>query len=188
MKKYRYLIFGIIVYLVFSCKEELPLPQAAFNFTLEGDCNSPVLEVHFENLSSHASTYLWNFGDGTTSEESNPKKIYAKAGVYPVSLTAINSGKTSLQISDVGVFRNSDGEGPSAEFQVVLTTQYRTYEFTITNFNSETEYYWWFGDGTGAVANTQLTKHTYPGPAVFTAQLNAKSNTGQSCSSKLIAP
>jgi PKD repeat protein len=36
-------------------------------------------------------TYLWNFGDGTTSHVKNPVHIYPKVGTYPVQLTIINA-------------------------------------------------------------------------------------------------
>lgn len=34
--------------------------------------------------------YLWDFGDGTTSTEANPAKVYSQKGVYNVKLTASN--------------------------------------------------------------------------------------------------
>ncbi len=35
-------------------------------------------------------TYLWNFGDGTTSTAQNPSKSYSAPGTYTVTLTAID--------------------------------------------------------------------------------------------------
>jgi PKD repeat protein len=48
----------------------------------------PGNEVIFTNLSSGASNYVWDFGDGVTSKEGNPKHIYTKAGEYNVILLA----------------------------------------------------------------------------------------------------
>lgn len=47
-------------------------------------------EVQFENCSSHASNYVWNFGDGATSTEENPSHVYETPGTYTVALTAEN--------------------------------------------------------------------------------------------------
>ncbi|HKK69123.1 MAG TPA: PKD domain-containing protein, partial [Bacteroidales bacterium] len=44
----------------------------------------------FDNASLHAETYLWDFGDGNTSEDDNPYHYYAAEGNYQVSLTASN--------------------------------------------------------------------------------------------------
>jgi PKD repeat protein len=51
------------------------------------------LTVKFTDKSTNNPTsYLWRFGDGTTSMEKNPSHAYTKAGVYVVRLTATNSG------------------------------------------------------------------------------------------------
>jgi gliding motility-associated-like protein len=47
--------------------------------------------VRFINLSSFATNYLWNFGDTITSTLFEPTHIYAKKGIYNVSLTAFNT-------------------------------------------------------------------------------------------------
>jgi PKD repeat protein len=47
--------------------------------------------VEFTDLSSNSPTaWKWNFGDGTTSSEQNPRHIYLREGSYDVSLTATN--------------------------------------------------------------------------------------------------
>lgn len=45
----------------------------------------------FTNLSTGATSYSWNFGDGTTSALASPVKTYTTPGDYMVSLT-INAG------------------------------------------------------------------------------------------------
>lgn len=50
-------------------------------------------EVNFTNKSSGPGTlsYLWNFGDGTTSTQKDPKHIYAQKGIYTIRLTVTSS-------------------------------------------------------------------------------------------------
>lgn len=55
----------------------------------------------FTNLSSNATSFLWNFGDGTTSTVQNPTHLYASPGTYTVTLT-INGG-TSTKTATVVV-------------------------------------------------------------------------------------
>ncbi len=54
-------------------------------------------EVQFEYLSTGASTYLWDFGDGTTSGLENPSHIYPDGGLYDVTLSITSlDGPASL--------------------------------------------------------------------------------------------
>ena len=53
------------------------------------------LTVTFTNLSSNATNYVWNFGDGktlNTTSNTNVTDTYTKAGNYTVILTAIGYG------------------------------------------------------------------------------------------------
>jgi len=47
--------------------------------------------VTFINTSVNTSTYLWDFGDSTTSQVMNPTHTYSTAGYYAVQLLAMNS-------------------------------------------------------------------------------------------------
>ena len=50
------------------------------------------LQVTFTNLSSGATTYLWDFGDGITSTEANPTHIFEYGFSGTVILTASSGG------------------------------------------------------------------------------------------------
>jgi len=60
-------------------------PEADFDYTFLGDANGTVLFL--DKSKGHRYQYQWNFGDGTTSTERNPKKHYAQPGSYDVTLT-----------------------------------------------------------------------------------------------------
>ncbi len=53
------------------------------------------LSVTFADQSTSASplTYLWTFGDGTTSTIANPTHVFSPPGVHPVSLTVSTTAK-----------------------------------------------------------------------------------------------
>jgi gliding motility-associated-like protein len=68
-----------------------PNPIADFTVLDNGGCEP--FRAIFDNLSTTASieyNYLWNFGDGSTSNDNNPDHIYENAGVYDVSLLLTN--------------------------------------------------------------------------------------------------
>lgn len=75
--------------------------------TLTGD--APLL-IRFSAATSYdpdaqALTYLWQFGDGETSTQANPSKLFTKRGIYTVKLIVTDTegatGQASLTI-DVG--------------------------------------------------------------------------------------
>ncbi|MBW1295378.1 PKD domain-containing protein [Aquimarina litoralis] len=84
------IIWILIVAVAFlGCEDDddasLPQVTASFAQTINQDTGV----VSFINLSENADSYTWNFGDGTTSTEINPTKIYP-TGNYTVILTAKN--------------------------------------------------------------------------------------------------
>ncbi len=48
------------------------------------------LMYQFQNFSTQADSYLWEFGDGAVSVEETPTHVYAEPGEYEVSLTCTN--------------------------------------------------------------------------------------------------
>jgi PKD repeat protein len=85
-------ILVVILILVSDCKKDPPLPVA--NFTFTGDNSSTPCEIIFTNSSINANSYTWNFGDGSSSQEENPKHTYNTEGAFSVKLTAEGKGGT----------------------------------------------------------------------------------------------
>ena len=50
----------------------------------------PDQEAVFRNLSENASGFFWDFGDGTTSTESDPSHAFTEEGFYDITLIATN--------------------------------------------------------------------------------------------------
>ena len=74
-------------------------PIASFSFNVS---NNAVL---FQNSSSFGDTYLWQFGDGSTSTEESPVHIYSQLGVYQVTLTVTNDcGSRSVTVTVNTIF------------------------------------------------------------------------------------
>lgn len=67
-----------------------PIPDPIASFNYGGSMETPAV-ITFTNTSQNADSYLWDFGDGTTSTETNPSKTYNTKGTYTVKLTAKNT-------------------------------------------------------------------------------------------------
>lgn len=73
-------------------------PTAKFTYKVQQP-----LKVVLTNTSTNATSYLWEFGDGSTSTEKNPTHRYSGLGVYRIKLTASNSTKSSTHEENVTV-------------------------------------------------------------------------------------
>lgn len=63
-------------------------PSTLFTTSTSAD---NTMSIVFRSYSTDAASYLWDFGDGTTSSEANPDYTYAKGGEYKVKLTTTSS-------------------------------------------------------------------------------------------------
>jgi PKD repeat protein len=85
----------------------LPIPKFSFKNQANG-------KVQFTNETTNADSYLWTFGDETTSIEKDPIHEFKKNGEYSVTLEATNingkaNNKINLTISDIlPVIKTSD--------------------------------------------------------------------------------
>jgi len=80
----------------------VPDPVAAFNYG--GSMETPAT-ITFQNTSQNTDSYLWDFGDGTSSTVTNPSKTYSTKGTYTVKLTASNSttGKSNQTSQNITI-------------------------------------------------------------------------------------
>jgi gliding motility-associated-like protein len=65
-------------------------PQSVAQFQANSQASEFNPWIHFENQSTFASEWYWDFGDGETSTEQHPSHQYAQAGEYTVLLITTN--------------------------------------------------------------------------------------------------
>lgn len=101
-----------------------PSPIAGFDTSAIG-LYSPVYA--FSDTSVNASTWYWDFGDGSTSNQQNPNHQYGGAGTYTVTLIVTNSNGcvdtiTSVIVVPEGILIPNvftpDGDGINDEFYI----------------------------------------------------------------------
>ena len=63
----------------------------------------------FDNSTTGATNFVWNFGDGTVSNQQNPTHNFAAAGTYNVSLTVTVCGKSYTKTKEVSITTLSNG-------------------------------------------------------------------------------
>jgi PKD repeat protein len=161
-----------------SVSGDIPPPVAMFEATPVS--GSAPLTVQFKDLSiGPPTTYYWDFGDASVSDQANPSHTYTNAGSYTVTLTVSNSGGSHTMKRENYIAVSGPG-GISADFVGVPTTGRvpLTVQFTDTSTGNPTMWAWNFGDGsTETVANPS---HTYTREGTYTVTLVASSQTGGS--------
>ncbi|MDC1395214.1 PKD domain-containing protein [Bacteroidia bacterium] len=141
--------------------------NADFNAdSLESDC--PPLFVQFHNRSTspfrHIKSFYWEFGDGTTSVEENPSKLYLKAGKFTVKLFVVDEWDCvdSIIYPDFVIVNGPEG---SYDFDKKHGCVPLTVNFTSTT--KRANYFEWdMGDG-NVIENTANYTHTYTIPGRF---------------------
>jgi PKD repeat protein len=83
-----------------------PKPSARFEI-FPDKAVIPEDEVRFQNYSTEAIRYLWNFGDGITSEQFEPDHRYEKYGNYNVSLKVYSEKGCSDSLMVLNAFSGS---------------------------------------------------------------------------------
>lgn len=79
-----------------TLKETLPVNA---DFYAEVVSGTAPLSVQFYDLSTNATSWSWDFGDGGTSTVQDPIHIYTRGGVFTVTLVASNIGSGNTLIS-----------------------------------------------------------------------------------------
>lgn len=141
------------------------------NFNINGPQNFGCAPhtVAFINNSSGASSFEWSFGDGNTlSTTNNIDTVYhtfANAGIYNVTLTAINSCTDTTATRVITVYPKPTAAFTSNNFTVCIG---QAVQLTNQSLNANT-YAWNFGDG-GTSVLVHPT-HTYNTPGLFSIRL-----------------
>lgn len=155
----------------------LPVPPVV-DFEPDTQGCSP-LPVVFRNYSRYGNQFEWTFGDGSTSNEQNPVKVYENPGIYSVTLKVTGpGGSTSMRRDNIiNVFRQ-----PSAEFTpnepVLVTIPNDPYKVRGSNPppGENWTYEWDFGDG--GTGTGQSVSYLYKAVGEYTVSLKVTSDNG----------
>ena len=133
--------------------------------------------IYFTNLSSGATNYVWDFGDGTGSSMSAPNNgvthQYHYPGTYTVTLDAIKNGcgDTMKRTAYITI------HNPKSIFQQHYSCT-NNYSVSFTNMSiGATSYNWNYGDGS-ALDSTHLNPtHIYNSNGTFLVILSTYNDT-----------
>jgi len=100
MNNHNLLLTGLSLVLIFTLQSCQKKPEVAFQTDISTKYTGE--EIKFTNTTANGYYFLWDFGDGETSEETNPVHVYKDRGDYTVKLTAFSKNRRkSNQISEL---------------------------------------------------------------------------------------
>ncbi|AKB43006.1 PKD domain-containing protein [Methanosarcina vacuolata] len=156
------------------------LPVA--NFSANVSEGYAPLSVQFIDLSENATSWLWDFGDGTNATEQNVSHTYTSVGNYTVNLTVSNAdGNDSEVKTDYIVVSEPLPGAPVANFTATPTSGNAPLSVNFTDASTGTvSSYAWDFDNDGTVDSTkQNPVYTYAASGNYTVNLTV-SNAGGS--------
>jgi PKD repeat protein len=155
---------------------------AAFTYSPSSPAAGQAVQFTDTSIGSPTS-WLWNFGDNTTSTSQNPSHTYAAEGSYWVNLritkgTNSHSVSQAISISPASTITASFTYSPSSP-EVNQAVYFRD-----RSTGSPTSWQWDFGDG--AFSTVQNPDHIYATIGSYTVTLTASNSSGSNSVSQSI--
>ncbi len=142
-----------------------PLPIPDFTSIVDGQT------VNFTNTSTDATSYSWDFGDGSSSTEENPAHTYDDGGTYFVELTAINSCGELTTTIEIEIA--APPTAPTAGFgaDVIMGCAALTVNFSDNSSSNVEAWDWSFPGGTPSSSTEQNPTVVYNSEGTYDVTL-----------------
>lgn len=145
-------------------------PIAGFTHVLNGS------QVTLTDTSHFGTSYLWDFGDGTTSTLQNPVHNYLDNGIYTITQLVSNSCNENTSTTTITI-----AVPPIPSFTSDYTTAIcvgESVQFTSTTSYSPTTYLWEFEGGTPATSTDENPLVQYNTGGTFNVTLTVTNAYG----------
>lgn len=154
-------------------------PIAAFTPSPDVGCTTP-RTVFFDDRSTGATSWHWDFGDGGSSTAQNPIHSYVTAGDFLVTLTVANAAGSDEATATISI------SIPVADFSGTSLFGCGPLEASFTDESTSTtslaSWNWDFGDGTSSSA--RHPSHVYDSPGTYPVTLSVTDANG--CSDQVM--
>jgi gliding motility-associated-like protein len=128
------------------------------------------LEATFENASSNATSFSWDFGDGSNSDEAEPTYTFIGPASFEVILTASNPDACNISDTDTLTITVGANQVLESIFELI---QIDCENFTVQSENQSIGenviYMWDMGDGT--ILEGENISHDYSSEGTFNVTL-----------------
>ncbi len=166
----------------------VPLPPPMADFVGSPTSGTSPLTVSFTDLSiGDVTSWSWDFGDGGTSDETNPSHTYTTTGTFSVSLTVDGPGGSDGVVKLNYITVNPGPLPPIANFSGTPTSGVAplTVNFTDLSTGSITLWQWDFNEDGLPDSTTQNASHVFETPGTYDVGLRVIGPGGEDIEVKL---
>jgi PKD repeat protein len=137
------------------------------------------------------SSWLWDFGDGTTSTMQNPTHTFSGQGTYNVCLTIMSyssNGNILCTSTNCEIITIGNPQNCQADFYYYIdstTSNPNTVNFVDMSIpaNNTISWQWYFGDNTSSTLQNPVHTYSSSGPFSVCLTITAASSSGIICTS-----
>lgn len=168
---YQFVDNGCSYDTTFQCIQVFASPTVDFSTEEPNVCENAV--AYFISEVEDAVEMEWDFGDGGTSQNSQPSHVYTQGGNYTVTLTGIGDNGCTATVSRPYVVYAA----PSAEFSIPDQVGCSPFNICFSNISGGGNFYTWnYGDGNTSGSNAGCHTYTNDGaiPELYTVSLIAQ--------------
>ncbi|HEY8690085.1 MAG TPA: PKD domain-containing protein, partial [Chitinophagaceae bacterium] len=164
----------VVIYFFLPLIAHSQTADFTYNSTNNLYCNPSVIQFT-QTCTGNPTGFVWNFGNGTTSNQPNPLITFPNAGTFKVKLIAIYE-QNAVEITKMVVIN------PSI---TVIIDYDRNYickpgiiNFTASGTGNIASYNWDFGDGSGITGASNTISHNYLNFGDYNISLKATDISG----------
>ncbi|MFM8918148.1 MAG: PKD domain-containing protein, partial [Bacteroidota bacterium] len=137
-------------------------PPVAPSVTVNSTNGCAPFAATFNSTTPNAASWMWSFGDGTTSNLEDPSHTYQQTGTYNVSLTVVTTTGCTTSVSLPNYITVNPAPVPS--FTIGNTVSCAPVQTLFTNTsNGAVSYNWTFGNGTSSNIASPTANFTVSG-------------------------
>ena len=156
-----------------------PIPSFTPNVTI----GCAPLSINFTNTTPGGSSYLWNFGDGSTGTGFNPTHTYTANGTYTVTMTMVDANGCTGTTTEIDLITVT---APIVDFTLdenngcaPVTVQFLDLSVSPNpSTDPIVSWLWDFGDGSAPYSGQVPPPHIYSNIGLYTVTLTATTQAG----------
>ncbi|MCG8329382.1 MAG: PKD domain-containing protein [Chitinophagales bacterium] len=180
----RYLLLSILIILFSTaCKDYTYVPpcdaQVAIEVEYESGCSIPCDVLFKASIEGNFTNFIWNFGDGTTSEnETVVDHTYTASSTYTITLTVFDENCDNVQLDTSIIVGSPPPEAGFTTSDTLCMLIRDNCSIQFTNQSIGAESYNWLINGV-SMSNDADFSHTFTEADTFTVTLQAINSFGE---------